>query len=69
MIEIIRYSWYRYQLNREQKEILYNSYFSNFLTAVKAMADFRIDKEFMRNFVEKNKENIWYHRNKLKIFV
>ena len=43
------------QLNREQKEILYNSYFSNFLTAVKAMADFRIDKEFVRNFVEKNK--------------
>ena len=43
------------QLNREQKEILYNSYFSNFLTAVKAMADFRIEKEFVRNFVEKNK--------------
>ena len=44
------------QLNKEQKEILYNSYFSNFLTAVKAMADFRINKEFVRNFVEKSKK-------------
>jgi hypothetical protein len=43
-------------LNKEEKEKLNNCYFSNFLTAVKAMADFRLDKKFVRDFVEKNKE-------------
>ena len=44
------------KLNRDQKEKLNNCYFSNFLTAVKAMADFRMDKKFVRDFVEKNKD-------------
>ena len=43
-------------LNKDEKEKLSNCYFSNFLTAVKAMADFRLDKKFVRDFVEKNKE-------------
>ena len=43
-------------LNREDKEKLSNCYFSNFITVVKAMADFRKDKKFVRDFVEKNKE-------------
>lgn len=54
------------QLNREQKEILLNIYFSNFLTAVKAMADFRINKEFVRNFVEKNKEKYIISQDKIE---
>ena len=44
------------QLNREEKEKLKNCYFSNFLSVTKAMADFRMDKQFVRDFVEKNKE-------------
>ena len=43
-------------LNKNEKEKLSNCYFSNFLTAVKAMADFRMDKKFVRDFVEKNKD-------------
>ena len=43
-------------LKKEEKEKLNNCYFSNFLTIVKAMADFRLDKKFVRDFVEKNKE-------------
>ena len=44
------------ELNKEEREKLSNCYFSNFLTVVKAMADFRMDKNFLKNFVEKNKE-------------
>ena len=44
------------QLNKEDKEKLINCYFSNFLTVVKAMADFRMDKQFVKDFLEKNKE-------------
>ena len=44
------------QLNKEEKEKLINCYFSNFLTVVKAMADFRLEKKFVKDFVEKNKE-------------
>ena len=42
-------------LNKDEKEKIKNCFFSNFLTAVKAMADFRLDKKFVRDFVEKNK--------------
>ena len=44
------------QLNKEDKEKLINCYFSNFLTVVKAMADFRMNKQFVKDFLEKNKE-------------
>lgn len=44
------------KLNKDEKEKLINCYFSNFLTAVKAMADFRLEKKFVRDFVEKNKD-------------
>ena len=43
-------------LNKEEKEKLSNCYFSNFLTVVKAMANFRLDRQFVRDFVEKNKD-------------
>ena len=43
-------------LKRGEKEQLINCYFSNFLSVTKAMADFRLDKQFVRDFVEKNKE-------------
>ena len=43
-------------LNKEEKEKLSNCYFSNFLTTVKAMADFRLDRQFVRDFVEKNRD-------------
>ena len=43
-------------LNKEEKEKLINSYFSNFITVIKAMADFRMNKKFVRDFVEKNKD-------------
>ena len=42
-------------LNKDEKEKISNCFFSNFLTVVKAMADFRMDKKFVRDFVEKNK--------------
>ena len=57
------------QLNKEDKEKLINCYFSNFLTIVKAMVDFRMDKQFVKDFLEKIKKNIFYLKNKLIIFV
>ena len=44
------------KLKKEEKEKLNNCFFSNFLTIVKAMADFRIDKKLVRNFIERNKD-------------
>ena len=44
------------KFSKAQKEKLNNCYFSNFLAAVKAMADFEIDKKSVRNFVERNKD-------------
>jgi hypothetical protein len=44
------------KFNKAQKEKLNNCYFSNFIAAVKAMADFEIDQKSVRNFVERNKE-------------
>ena len=43
------------KFSKAQKEKLNNCYFSNFLAAVKAMADFEIDQKSVRNFVERNK--------------
>ena len=40
---------------KEEKENLVNCFFSNLLTITKAMADFNLDKTFVREFVEKNK--------------
>ena len=53
-------------LNKEEKEKLINCYFSNFLTAVKAMADFRLDKKFVRDFVEKNKEKYFLSKEQIE---
>ena len=57
------------QLNKEDKEKLINCYFSHFLTIAKAMVDFRMDKQFVKDFLEKIKKNIFYLKNKLIIFV
>ena len=45
------------KLNKEEKEKIINCIFSNFISVAKAMADFRMDKKFVRDFVEKNKDN------------
>ncbi len=53
-------------LNKEEKEKLSNCYFSNFLTVVKAMADFRLDRQFVRDFVEKNKDKYFLSKEHIK---
>ena len=53
-------------LKKEEKETLINSYFSNFLTVVKAMADFRMSKKFVRDFVEKNKEKYYLSKEQIE---
>ena len=54
------------ELNKEEREKLSNCYFSNFLTVVKAMADFRMDKKFLEDFVEKNKEKYILSKEQIK---
>ena len=53
-------------LNKEEKEKLINSYFSNFITVIKAMADFRMNKKFVRDFVEKNKDKYFLSKEHIK---
>ena len=44
---------------KEEKENLVNCFFSNLLTITKVMADFNLDKTFVREFVEKNKSKYY----------
>ena len=53
-------------LKRGEKEKLINCYFSNFLSVTKAMADFRLDKQFVRDFVEKNKEKYFLSEEQIE---
>ena len=42
-------------IKKDEKEKLNNCFFSNFITASKVMADFNLDKKFVRELIEKNK--------------
>jgi hypothetical protein len=53
-------------MNKSEKEKLINCYFSNFLSSVKAMADFRLDKKFVRDFVQNNKEKYHLSQNQIE---
>jgi hypothetical protein len=53
-------------MNKEEKEKLINCYFSNFLTLAKAMADFSLEKKFVRDFVEKNKDKYFLSQNQIE---
>jgi hypothetical protein len=53
-------------LKRGEKEQLINCYFSNFLSVTKAMADFRLGKQFVRDFVEKNKEKYFLSEEQIE---
>ena len=54
------------KMNKKEKEILINCNFSNFLTVAKAMADFSLDKKFVRDFVEKNKEKYFLSQEQIE---
>ena len=53
-------------LKKEEKEKLINCYFSNFLTVVKAMADFRMTKKFVRDFVENNRDKYYLSKEQIE---
>ena len=53
-------------LKKEEKEKLINCYFSNFLTVVKAMADFRMTKKFVRDFVENNRDKYYLSQEQIE---
>ena len=53
-------------LKKDEKEKISNCFFSNFLTVVKAMADFRLDKQFVRDFVEKNKQKYFLSEQQIE---
>ena len=50
---------------KEDKEKLINCFFSNFLTCSKAMADFQMDKKFVREFIEKNKTKYFLSKEQI----
>jgi hypothetical protein len=43
------------KMSKGEKENLTNCFFSNLLTTTKAMADFNLEKQFVKDFVEKNR--------------
>ena len=50
---------------KEEKEKLINCFFSNLLTTSKAMADFQLDKQFVREFIEKNKTKYFLSKEQI----
>ena len=50
---------------KDEKEKLVNCFFSNLLTTSKAMADFNLDKNFVREFVEKNKNKYYLSQEQI----
>jgi len=46
-------------LNKAEKENLINCFFSNLLTTTKSMADFNLEKQFVKDFVEKNRTKLF----------
>ena len=46
-------------MNKGEKENLVNCFFSNLLTTTKALADFNLDEQFVKDFVEKNKSKFF----------
>ena len=53
-------------LKKEEKEQLINCYFSNFLSVIKAMADFKMTKKFVRDFVENNREKYYLSKEQIE---
>ena len=50
---------------KDEKEKLINCFFSNLLTTSKAMADLNLDKNFVREFVEKNKTKYYLSQEQI----
>ena len=46
-------------MNKGEKENLINCFFSNLLTTTKSMADFNLEKQFVKDFVEKNRTKLF----------
>ena len=46
-------------MNKGEKENMINCFFSNLLTTTKSMADFNLEKQFVKDFVEKNRTKLF----------
>ena len=52
-------------MNKGEKENLINCFFSNLLTTTKSMADFNLEKQFVKDFVEKNRTKLFLSQDQV----